>query len=111
MDMICGMTPLNECGDDSSKRPYLRGFTLRSIPRPLSMAVTPVEERYYAALIRQLVDARKRAGISQEDLSARIGVSDAMVAKWEAGMRLPTSYWLMCWAQALNLTIKVEHDG
>jgi hypothetical protein len=34
-------------------------------------------------------------------------VSDNMVAKWEAGLRLPTSYYLMCWAQSLNLTIKV----
>jgi hypothetical protein len=71
------------------------------------MSTTRLEQEFYGELIRQLVEARKTQSISQEELSARIGVSDNMVAKWEAGLRLPTSYYLMCWAQSLRLTIKV----
>jgi transcriptional regulator with XRE-family HTH domain len=74
------------------------------------MSTTRLEQEFYGALIKELARVRKMQGISQEELSARLGVSDTMVAKWEAGLRLPTSYWLMCWAQTLNLTIKVTHE-
>ena len=37
----------------------------------------------------KLKEARKNAGLSQEELSERIGVSRAAVAKWESGYGLP----------------------
>ena len=111
MEQTCITTQPSGCGNGLSKRSYLKGFTLRAIPRLLSMPATPLENQFYGVLIEQLTAARKRQRISQEELSARIGVSDTMVAKWEAGLRLPTSYSLMCWAMALKVTIKVGPDA
>jgi len=74
---------------------------------------TPSEEQFYKSLISTLVLRRKLIGMSQEELSNRIGVSDCYVNKWESGVKLPSSFYLMCWCVALNVKIKVveETDG
>lgn len=69
---------------------------------------THEERRYYARLVAQLVDRRKSLGLSQAELNDRIGVSDAMVAKWESMARMPGAFYLMCWAQALGVSLYAE---
>jgi DNA-binding transcriptional regulator YiaG len=72
---------------------------------------SPGEERFYKELISTLVLRRKLIGMSQEELSARIGVSDCYVNKWESGVKLPSCFYLMCWCVALNVKIKVVEDS
>lgn len=96
--------PVAEC---VGKRAYLRGFTLRKTPRLTSTQPTKAEMEFFAKLIITLTERRHAARISQEALSQRMGVSEGMVAKWETGHKMPSSFWLMCWCQALNVEISI----
>lgn len=89
------------------KRSYHRGFALRRRPRLTSTEASPVEHQFYAQMIEMLVDARVNCGMSQAALSQKIGVNDAMVAKWESGLRLPSSFFLMSWCQALGVRVNL----
>jgi transcriptional regulator with XRE-family HTH domain len=64
-----------------------------------------MEEKFYKNLIGLLIAKRKEAGLSQEQLCERIGVSDGLVNKWESGARLPSSFYLMCWCVALDMKL------
>jgi ribosome-binding protein aMBF1 (putative translation factor) len=79
-------------------------FSRNTIPSPL-------EELFYKNLISTLVLRRKILGLSQEELSNKIGVSDCYVNKWESGVKLPSCFYLMCWCVALNVKIKVVEDS
>jgi transcriptional regulator with XRE-family HTH domain len=57
--------------------------------------------------IQTLVVRRQSLGITQRDLDKLIGVSDCMVAKWEAGHRSPTADSLERWAGALGLSLQL----
>lgn len=48
---------------------------------------------------------RKKAGLTQEQLAAMVGVEQPAVAMWESGLRLPTADKLPDIAKALNCTI------
>ena len=61
-----------------------------------------------ASLVGTLVERRKALGISQRQLDGMIGVSESMVAKWESGMRFPTTKSLERWAQALGYTVQLR---
>jgi ribosome-binding protein aMBF1 (putative translation factor) len=56
----------------------------------------------------QIRDAREEAGLSQRDLAARMGTSQAAVARLEAGGVGSTLTTLQKVAAALNLKIAVE---
>jgi ribosome-binding protein aMBF1 (putative translation factor) len=106
--VILDMAQPSEFGEPLVKRPYLKGFTLRKVPRLTSTASTASELAFYGQLIQQLISRRKQMKISQESLSQIMGVSDGMVAKWESGHKMPSSFYLMCWAQSLELEIKCQ---
>jgi len=59
-------------------------------------------------MIAELIRVRKSKKISQEKLNSLLGVSDGQINKWESGVRLPSSFNLMCWCNSLDLTIKLE---
>lgn len=61
--------------------------------------------------IRQLIEARKRTGWSQLELEARIGLSDGLLAKYEAGKRKPSLPTLVMWSKALGCEIIVGGTG
>ncbi len=44
----------------------------------------------YAKLASGLRELRKAAGLSQEELGEKLGVSGATVSRWEAGQHVPT---------------------
>jgi len=53
-------------------------------------------------LIDDFVALRKQKGITQEELSYRIGVGERYVSMWECGLRKPKLFNLLCWAEALD---------
>ena len=55
----------------------------------------------------QIRDAREEAGLSQRELAARMGTSQAAIARLEAGSVAPTLTTLQKVAAALNLKIAV----
>ena len=55
----------------------------------------------------QLVDLRKQRGITQAELSERIGMTERYVAAWECGQKNPRLFNLFCWLEALNAKLRV----
>ena len=60
----------------------------------------------YEHLVRILVEARRDRGLSQENLSDKIGCTPTLVGKWEAYQRMPSGFMLMCWLEALEYDIE-----
>ena len=65
------------------------------------------EDEYYGQIIKALVNRRHETGWTQRELSETIGVNVNLVAKWEARIRRPSGFLLYCWADALDMRIKV----
>lgn len=73
------------------------------------------------AAIRALVDARRKAGLSQAALAARMGVSQAVIGRLEGGEHSPRLDTLATAARAMDLEVEVTfkkrsrvvppHDG
>jgi len=55
-------------------------------------------------LNEKIFSCRKRAGLSQEELAARIGVSRQAVSKWELGTAVPELDKLLALAREFNVT-------
>jgi transcriptional regulator with XRE-family HTH domain len=58
-------------------------------------------------LIFALRKRRYDLEISSERMAAKIGVSKATLRKWETGIHSPTLPLLLCWAEALRMSIQV----
>lgn len=68
-----------------------------------------IERGYYGELVASFAARRALLGLTQEKLDAILGVSDGQVAKWEAFQRLPGAFMLVCWANALELSLSAVH--
>ena len=68
---------------------------------------TKVRNDFLNPIVSQLVALRKHRGMTQEEVNDQIGVSDRLVSKWECGMRTPTVFHLICWAQVLDSELTV----
>ncbi|MEE8886408.1 MAG: helix-turn-helix transcriptional regulator [Eubacteriales bacterium] len=55
-----------------------------------------------------LVKARKEAGLTQAELSAKTGISQADISRLENGSRNPSIALLKRIAKALNSTLRIE---
>ena len=53
----------------------------------------------------QLLQARKRRGLSQLELAEQIGVSRQAVSKWETGEAAPDLVKLLALAEALGISL------
>ena len=54
------------------------------------------------SVVDQFIKRRKELGLTQEDIDLRMGNADRQCSKWECGQRTPTSFNLLCWAEALQ---------
>ena len=59
-------------------------------------------------LTMALVQARKEAGLTQEELSEKTGISQADISRLENGSRNPSLALLQRIADALNSTLRIE---
>lgn len=66
-------------------------------------AISPEMEIAFA-----IAEARHRARLSQAELAARIGSSQASVARWERGTVMPSTKSLQRVAQATGTRLRVE---
>lgn len=62
-------------------------------------------EEYNAQI---LLDARKRAGLTQQELAQRIGANKGYVSRLERGLTIPTVSTLYRIAAAMGLTVELK---
>jgi ribosome-binding protein aMBF1 (putative translation factor) len=70
-----------------------------------SRVPSDAERVFYRDFIRRMINQRQRMGISQAELDYRLGIATGLVAKWETFARLPGTFMLLCWAEALNTVL------
>ena len=56
-------------------------------------------------VVKPMVKRRKELKMTQADVNDKLGVADFLVAKWECGIRSPTAFNLLCWAEVLDGSI------
>lgn len=59
-------------------------------------------------ITRAMMDARIRAGLTQNELSKKSGISQADISRLENGTRNPSLSLLKRLAEAMNTTLKIE---
>lgn len=57
-----------------------------------------------------LIGARLDAGLTQRQMAERLGVKQPALARWEAGVNMPTLETLFRVAKALNLEFTISPD-
>jgi transcriptional regulator with XRE-family HTH domain len=60
------------------------------------------------ALAAALIRARSGAGLTQEQLAARMGTKQEVVARWEGGKMLPSTRTLARLAKATGTTLRIS---
>lgn len=60
------------------------------------------------AIARQLIGARKRAGLSQAEVALKMGTTQSAVARLESGQRLPALSSLQRYADAIGHKLDVR---
>lgn len=59
-------------------------------------------------IIQAMIDARKKAGLTQKELSSRTGIAQGDISKLENGNGNPSIRTLQKLAEAMNMTLKLE---
>lgn len=60
------------------------------------------------ALAAQLIEARKRAHLTQEEVAKRMGTTQSVVARLESGHPLPSLRSLQRYAQAVDSKVEIR---
>jgi len=69
-------------------------------------AYDALEEEF--ALARELISARARAKLSQEEVARRMGTSQSAVARMESGRSLPSTSSLVKYAKATGHKVQIK---
>lgn len=81
------------------------------------MATEPEYKREYEALeeefafIRALIDARVKAGLTQEQLAERMETSQSTIARLESGRTMPSGRTLARYAKATGTKLKISFEA
>ena len=69
-------------------------------------AYDALEEEF--ALARELIGARARAKLSQEEVARRMGTSQSAIARMESGRTLPSTTSLVKYAKAVGHKVQIK---
>jgi len=64
-----------------------------------------MRDDFLSEVVHQFITRRNELNLTQEDVDLRMGNADRQCSKWECGLRTPTSFNLLCWAEALEAKI------
>ncbi len=62
------------------------------------------------ALVRALIEARARAGLTQEEVAQRMGTTQAVIARLEGGRVQPSTGTLDRFAKATGTRLKISFE-
>lgn len=71
----------------------------------------PTREDFLKNISKHLAKLRQLQGWTQDKLNHRLGSADALVSKWECGIKTPTGFNLYCWADALSERLTTMPKG
>jgi ribosome-binding protein aMBF1 (putative translation factor) len=71
-------------------------------------AMNQAAESLADSVLRALFDARKKAGLTQVEVAARMGVPQSAVVRLESGMHSPTLTTLTRYAAAIGVKLEVR---
>lgn len=60
------------------------------------------------AVARQLIEARTRAGLTQQELAVRMGTTQPVIARLESGRQKPTTKTLERFAKATGSKVEIR---
>jgi len=63
------------------------------------------------ALAEALIEARVRAGLTQEELAERMQTTQSAIARLESGRRLPSSRTLKRFAEATGTRLRISFES
>lgn len=63
------------------------------------------------ALVQSMIDARMRAGLTQEELATRMHTSQSVIARLEAGRTKPSTRTLERFAQATGARLRITFEA
>jgi len=66
------------------------------------------ESRIEFELARQLIEARIKSGLSQEELAEKMGTSQSSIARLESGTSMPSMRTLNKFAKATNCLLQIQ---
>ncbi len=72
--------------------------------------LTPEEEariNFETKLLKATIEARKKANMTQEDLSRKTGIKQSAIARFESGRQLPNTDTLFKILEALGCTLEI----
>jgi transcriptional regulator with XRE-family HTH domain len=83
--------------------------TLQTLQREL-LANAAVETAYQAqstefSIVRELIAARMRAGLTQGQIAERMGTTQSVIARLEGGKRTPSMHTVQRYAQAAGCRV------
>jgi ribosome-binding protein aMBF1 (putative translation factor) len=62
------------------------------------------------ALAQAMIAARSKAGLTQEDLAARMHTKQSVIARWESGTAKPSTRTLEQFAQATGTHLRISFE-
>lgn len=71
-------------------------------------ALVKAAESVALSVLRELMEARRKAGLSQTEVARRMGVPQSAVVRLEAGTHSPTLSTLSRYAAAMGVTLEVR---
>ena len=85
--------------------------TVRDREGPQAAAVEEAAIRQAELLLRSLIQARERAGISQAEVARRMGVPQPAIARLEGGAHSPTLSTLARYASAIGVQLEIRQPA
>ena len=85
--------------------------TVREGEAPQSAVVAEAATRQAELVLRSLIQARERAGISQAEVARRMGIQQPAIVRLEAGTHSPTLSTLARYASAVGVQLEIRQPA
>ena len=74
----------------------------------IALASAQVKNRNIEFNMQAMIDARKRSGLTQKELSEKTGIAQSDISKLENGNANPSLKTLQRLAKGMDMTVKIE---
>lgn len=72
--------------------------------------MTPEQKYQYNRIVDTLIKQRKSMKLTIEQLAMNIGTDTKTLGDWERKVKEPRLFNLLCWCEALQVYLTVQHN-